>query len=115
MGPARPTTFRMMCGLLNPTCGSILINGFDLRKAKAAVPRPNRLRLAENFLYIKKLTLKQNIEYFAGSYGLYGKEKTERISYLIDDFLLRALLRSFRRRSALWHSKTTVNGLRTAA
>lgn len=87
-GAGKTTTFRMMCGLLNPTYGNILINGFDLRKAKAAV-RGQIGYVSQKFSLYKKLTLKQNIEYFAGSYGLYGKEKTERINYLIDDFLLR--------------------------
>ncbi|WP_295482078.1 ATP-binding cassette domain-containing protein [uncultured Succinatimonas sp.] len=87
-GAGKTTTFRMICGLLNPTSGNILINGFNLRKAKAAV-REQIGYVSQKFSLYKKLTLKQNLDYFAGSYGLYGKEKENRVNYLIDDFMLR--------------------------
>ena len=87
-GAGKTTTFRMICGLLNPTSGTILINKFNLRKAKAAV-REQIGYVSQKFSLYKKLTLKQNLDYFAGSYGLYGKAKEERINYLIDDFMLR--------------------------
>lgn len=86
-GAGKTTTFRMICALLNPSFGTITINGFNLKKAKSAV-RGQIGYVSQKFSLYKKLTLLQNLDYFAGSYGLYGQEKTDRINFLLQDFKL---------------------------
>ena len=46
-GAGKSTTFRMLCGLLPPSEGSLRVAGFDLRKAAALGARADRLHGAE--------------------------------------------------------------------
>lgn len=84
-GAGKTTTFRMICALLNPSSGHILINGQNLLKAKSSV-RATIGYVAQKFCLYRKLSLKQNLEYFGASYGLTGKKLKDRISALCRSF-----------------------------
>jgi ABC-2 type transport system ATP-binding protein len=77
-GAGKSTTFKMMCGLLRPSEGTARVDGLDLYKA----PSAGRARLgymAQKFSLYGDLSVRQNLEFFAGSYGLSGRRRREAI------------------------------------
>src|SRR5262249_6982611 len=77
-GAGKSTTFKMMCGLLRPSEGTALVDGLDLYKA----PAEGRARLgymAQKFSLYGDLSVRQNLEFFAGAYGLGGKRRRDAI------------------------------------
>lgn len=84
-GAGKSTTFKMLCGLLKPTAGDGRVAGFDLRRDGAAAR--NRLGyMAQKFSLYGDLGVRQNLEFFAGVYGLSGRAKAERIALLTEIF-----------------------------
>ena len=70
-GAGKSTTFKMLCGLLKPTSGEATVVGHDLRHA------PSRAKLelgymAQKFSLYGLLSVRQNLEFFSGVYGLEG-------------------------------------------
>jgi len=107
-GAGKSTTFRMLCGLLRPTQGKALVDGFDLRRSASAAK--GRLGyMAQKFSLYGLLSVRQNLVFSAGVYGLRGRQKRQRIAEMIDCFQLDDLLDSapdqlslgFRQRLAL--------------
>ena len=90
-GAGKTTTFRMICALLSPTSGHVLVNGFDLRYAKSGA-RATIGYVSQKFSLYRSLTTYQNLEYFGRSYGLYGSYLKERIFELLEDFSLKKYL-----------------------
>ncbi len=78
-GAGKTTTFRMLCGLLAPSEGEIDVLGWDLRRAKAEV-RAEIGYVAQKFSLYDKLTVEQNLHYFARSYGLRGMKLVRRVA-----------------------------------
>jgi ABC-2 type transport system ATP-binding protein len=73
-GAGKSTIFKMMCGLLKPTGGSVKIAGKDLIKAPAEA-RARIGYMAQKFSLYELLSVDQNLNFFAGIYGLKGKKK----------------------------------------
>lgn len=84
-GAGKTTTFRMLCALLKPSTGEIMVTGENLFTAKAAV-RARIGYVSQKFSLYGKLTVRQNLEYFALSYGLDGEEKERRLEEVSRDF-----------------------------
>jgi len=81
----------MLCGLLKPSAGSAQVVGLDL--AKAASAAKNQLGyMAQKFSLYSLLSVRQNLEFSAGVYGLAGTDKKERIDEMIDAFQLKRFL-----------------------
>ena len=84
-GAGKSTTFKMLCGLLKPTEGEGKVAGFDLRRDTAEAR--NRLGyMAQKFSLYGDLSVAQNLEFFAGVYGLRGTRKRERIALMTEIF-----------------------------
>ena len=90
-GAGKTTTFRMICALLNPSSGTILINGLSLAHAKSSV-RATIGYVAQKFCLYRKLTLEQNLQYFGKSYGLSGELLEERMAQMCSVFGLTPFL-----------------------
>ncbi len=89
-GAGKTTTFRMLCGLLPATSGTLRVAGVDLRTARASA-RQRIGYVAQKFSLYGQLSVTQNLDFFAGAYGLSGKRKGERIDWAMDQFELRPL------------------------
>jgi len=90
-GAGKSTTFKMLCGLLKPTSGQALVERHDLRQ----VPGRAKLEIgymAQKFSLYGLLSVRQNLEFFAGVYGLKGGTRKERIQEMIDTFELKQYL-----------------------
>ncbi|MBB4236007.1 ATP-binding cassette domain-containing protein [Rhizobium esperanzae] len=84
-GAGKSTTFKMLCGLLKPTGGEGRVAGFDLRR-DAAEARNQLGYMAQKFSLYGDLTVMQNLEFFAGVYGLRGQHKRKRIELMAEIF-----------------------------
>ncbi len=89
-GAGKTTTFRMLCGLLPASEGTLRVAGVDLRSARASA-RQRIGYVAQKFSLYGQLSVTQNLDFFAGAYGLSGKRKRERIAWAMDQFELGAL------------------------
>ena len=73
-GAGKTTTFRMLCGLLAPTKGSVTVAGADLRTSKASA-RARVGYVAQKFSLYERLTVRETLRYFGESYGLSGADR----------------------------------------
>ena len=86
-GAGKSTTFKMLCGLLTPTSGTGKVAGYDLRTARADA-RQSLGYMAQKFSLYGELSVTQNLDFFAGAYGLGGRAKREAIERVVDVFHL---------------------------
>ncbi len=76
-GAGKSTAMRMLCGLSKPTSGSATVAGFDVTHQSEEVKRHIGY-MSQKFSLYGELTVRQNIELFAGIYGLSNREITVR-------------------------------------
>ena len=86
-GAGKSTTFRMLCGLLPVSSGTVRVAGVDLRRA-AARARGRIGYMAQRFSLYGNLSVRENLNFFASAYGLSGAIRRERIAAAMDDFEL---------------------------
>ena len=72
-GAGKSTTIRMLCTLLEPTSGTARVNGFDIVKQANEVRRNLGTVLAGERSIYWKLSGRENLEFYAGVYGVRGK------------------------------------------
>ncbi|EPH07970.1 hypothetical protein HMPREF9309_01225 [Campylobacter ureolyticus ACS-301-V-Sch3b] len=92
-GAGKSTTFKMLCGLLKPTSGKALVLGQDLYE-KAQETKQKIGYMAQKFSLYQNLNLTDNLDFFAGIYGLKGKQKKEKIERMIETFEFKKYLKS---------------------
>jgi ABC-2 type transport system ATP-binding protein len=86
-GSGKSTTIRMMIGLLRPTEGSIEVDGIDV------IRHPRRVRdrigyMGQKVSLYQGLSLRENVEFYAGLFGLSGVELEQRWGALRERFAL---------------------------
>jgi ABC-type multidrug transport system ATPase subunit/ABC-type multidrug transport system permease subunit len=89
-GSGKSTTIRMLIGLLAPTAGTIEVDGIDV------IRTPRRVRdhigyMGQKVSLYQGLSLRENLEFYAGLYGLAGAPLEERWAELRDRFELGAV------------------------
>jgi ABC-2 type transport system ATP-binding protein len=78
----------MLCGLLKPSEGTARVAGFDFQRSASAAR--NRIGyMAQKFSLYGDLTVKQNLEFFSGIYGLRGAQRSSQINQMIEVFALK--------------------------
>jgi len=87
-GSGKSTTIRMLIGLLRPTAGAIEVDGVDV------IATPRRVRdhigyMGQKVSLYRGLTLRENVEFYAGLYGLDGAELERRWGAMCERFELR--------------------------
>ena len=92
-GAGKTTTFRMLCGLLPATSGHLEVAGLDLRRARAEA-RARIGYVAQKFALYGNLTVRENLEFFGGAYGLRGSALGARIDAVLAQFQLDQAARS---------------------
>lgn len=86
-GAGKSTTFRMLCGLLPLDSGWLEVAGVDLHTASAQARRKLGY-VAQKFSLYRDLSVRNNLNFFAGAYGLRGAKKQERIQWALQNFQL---------------------------
>ena len=82
-GAGKSTTIRMLCALLQPTSGTALVGGYDIRT------QPEKVKLSigymsQRFSLYDDLTVEQNIRFYGGVYGLATARVTERMAWVLE-------------------------------
>jgi ABC-2 type transport system ATP-binding protein len=91
-GAGKTTTFRMLCGLLPATAGTLRVAGVDLRRARASA-RQRIGYVAQKFSLYGQLSVIENLEFFASAYGLRSSRKRDRVGWALQQFELTSLAR----------------------
>ena len=82
-GAGKTTAIRMLCGLSTPTSGKASVAGFDVYKHTEDIKK-NIGYMSQKFSLYEDLTVKENITFYGGIYGLSNKEIKEKTDYLLD-------------------------------
>jgi ABC-2 type transport system ATP-binding protein len=90
-GAGKSTVFRMLCGLLVPSSGRANVLGIDLRR-QAARARARIGYMAQKFSLYGNLSVRQNLEFFSGVYGLTGARRAAKIARMVSSFGLAEFL-----------------------
>ncbi|MEN8751618.1 MAG: ATP-binding cassette domain-containing protein [Desulfobacterales bacterium] len=90
-GAGKTTTFRMLCGLLPASAGSLHVAGVDVRRTAAAA-RSRIGYMSQKFSLYGNLSVGQNLHFFSSAYGLKGRRRTARVKWAIEQFDLGPLV-----------------------
>ncbi|TNE34986.1 MAG: ABC transporter ATP-binding protein [Alphaproteobacteria bacterium] len=92
-GAGKSTTFKMLCGLATPTSGTCSVAGHSLKHAGPAA-RQSLGYMAQKFSLYGDLSVEQNLNFFAGAYGLKKAAARDAIDKVVDIFELSSRLRT---------------------
>lgn len=86
-GCGKSTTIRMLCGLLQPTAGSINVLGHvlpaDTEKVKRSIGY-----MTQKFSLYEDLSIRENLEFLAAVHGIVGAEQRSRLDELYAQYSL---------------------------
>ena len=86
----------MLCGLLKPTAGEATVAGFNIRTGTAMIKK-NIGYMSQKFSLYEDLTVKENIEFYGGIYGLSREEIANKTRLLISELNLENMQNSLTR------------------
>ncbi len=82
-GAGKTTAMRILCGLLTPSSGIATVAGFDVYKESEEIKKHIGY-MSQKFSLYDNLTVKENIHFFGGIYGIPRKELKEKTNELVD-------------------------------
>jgi ABC-2 type transport system ATP-binding protein len=82
-GAGKTTAMKMLCGLINPTSGKARIAGFDVYKQSEDIKK-NIGYMSQKFSLYEDMTIIENINFYAGIYGLNKKEISIRTNEMLE-------------------------------
>ncbi len=82
-GAGKTTAMRMLCGLSVPTSGSATIAGHDIYKETEKIKKSIGY-MSQRFSLYEDLTVRENIRFFGGIYGLSRKDLRDKSESLIE-------------------------------
>ncbi|AWV99342.1 ABC transporter ATP-binding protein [Arcticibacterium luteifluviistationis] len=82
-GAGKTTAMRILCGLLEPTSGIARVAGFDVYKENEEIKK-NIGYMSQKFSLYETLTVRENITFFGGIYGIPRKQLKEKGNALIE-------------------------------
>ncbi len=81
-GAGKSTTIRMLCGLLLPTSGSGQVAGLDIVTQSEAIKKPIGY-MSQKFSLYDDLSVEENIQFYAGIYGVPARKYAERKKWIL--------------------------------
>lgn len=82
-GAGKTTAMKILCGLLSPTSGEASVAGFDVYTQNERI-KENIGYMSQKFSLYENLTVKENIIFFGGIYGLSRKVLNVKAKELIE-------------------------------
>ena len=86
-GAGKTTAIKMLCGLSMPTSGESTIAGFDIYKEPEMIKK-NIGYMSQHFSLYQDMTIRENIRFYGGIYGLTTAQIKERGEQLIRELKL---------------------------
>lgn len=87
-GAGKTTAMRMLCGLSTPSSGKAAIAGYDIYTQTEQIKKHIGY-MSQKFSLYEDLTIKENIQFFGGIYGLADKQLKEKSEQLIEQLGLK--------------------------
>ena len=81
-GAGKTTTIRMLLGLLSPTSGTANVIGYDVAQESDKM-RQHIGYMTQKFSLYNDLTVKENLNFYGGVYGVHGQKLQERRKYIL--------------------------------
>ncbi|MBK8611554.1 MAG: ABC transporter ATP-binding protein [Chitinophagaceae bacterium] len=88
-GAGKTTAMRMLCGLSIPSSGKATVAGFDVYKETEHI-KQNIGYMSQKFSLYEDLTVKENIRFYAGIYGMSRSAIKEKMKVLLEQLELSA-------------------------
>jgi ABC-2 type transport system ATP-binding protein len=89
-GAGKTTLIKMLCGLQDPTAGTAVVAGYDVRRARAEL-RSHIGYMSQRFSLYRDQTVLENLRLSAGLYGIPRPLRHRRIEALLSGLGLEAL------------------------
>ncbi len=104
-GAGKTTAIKILCGLSFPTSGKVNVAGFDVYKQRNKI-KQNIGYMSQGFSLYDDLTVRENIEFYAGIYGIKRKLIRIRFEELVEKLQIHDLKNKFVRDLPLgWKQK----------
>ncbi|HLJ30248.1 MAG TPA: ATP-binding cassette domain-containing protein [Candidatus Angelobacter sp.] len=81
-GAGKTTTIKMLCGLLEPTIGGMELTG-ERGNLRSQGIRQQIGYMSQKFSLYNDLSVRENLEFFAGVYGVPARERAEKIKWVL--------------------------------
>ncbi len=86
-GAGKTTAMRMLCGLSFPTSGKATVAGFDLFREAEEIKK-NIGYMSQKFSLYNDLTIRENIRFYGGIYGLTDKQIKSKTDFMVQQLHL---------------------------
>lgn len=86
-GAGKTTAIKMLCGLSKPTSGTASVAGFDVYNQSEKIKK-NIGYMSQKFSLYEDLTVKENIRFYAGIYGMANDIIKQKTSVVLKDLHL---------------------------
>lgn len=104
-GAGKTTAMKMLSGLLTPTSGKATVAGYDVYKQSEQIKR-NIGYMSQKFSLYEDLTIRENIRFYGGIYGLRGTKLKAKTASLIEELNLSSVKNTLLRSLPLgWKQK----------
>lgn len=87
-GAGKTTTIKMLCGLLTPSHGSMILAG-EKSNLRSSDLRKRIGYMSQKFTLYDDLTVKENLEFYCGVYEVPFEKRAERINWVLETCGLR--------------------------
>mgnify|MGYP000993132125 CR=1 FL=1 len=82
-GAGKSTTIRMLCGILDPTGGRGEVVGYDIKRDPESI-KARIGYMTQRFSLYEDLSVRENMDFYAGVYGLARARRAARIDAVIE-------------------------------
>lgn len=83
-GAGKTTAMKILCGLSSPTSGKAMVAGFDVYRQADRIKKHIGY-MSQKFSLYEDMTLKENIRFYAGIYGMRRRDIRERMDGLLEE------------------------------